>query len=126
MADSPRRFRFSLITLIVAVNAAGALMWVNMNTQHCKLAHDDAWIEKWRKGWPLVYHENWIFYGEGYTGELEATPGGTVIGALGGQSPLNIKSVLFDVSVGVALVALSAVLTEFLVRRIRKAKRHDG
>ena len=107
MTDKPRRFRFSLITLLVAVNVAGMLVWANV--------HDDSESDAYfLRGWPIQYQEPSplakmlnLFY----DGEL--TPSASV-------------TVWKNIAICGVILLSATMLTEFLVRRIRKAKRHDG
>ena len=89
----PRRFRYSLITLLVAVNVAGVLVWANIEVVevHNMVFH---------LGWPFV----WL--SEGGIKEW-------------GIHPYELVA---NVLIGIALTAFAAISSEFLVRRIRKAK----
>ncbi len=101
-----RRFQFSLLTLIVAVNVAGVLVWANVHLKDFSADIDSIEMiyHVQSQGWPLAARmiqdhtfSHWLWH----------------------NCALN------------ALIALSfltnaGLLTEFLVRRVRKAKRHDG
>ena len=118
--QSQRRFRFSLITLLVAVSVAGVLIWANVSPiqrtwvdnserRRSPLEHD-TW------GWPLAYVSEMI-------------PGQTAVGAsppLFRLIPFSWLRLLGDMVVGIGIVVLGGFMSEFLVRRFRKGQRHDG
>ena len=90
-AEAPKRRlpKFSLITLIVAVNVAGVLLWANVN------------------GRPFDWRL-WDFSGNMY---------------------IHTYHVFLDILISLIVIVAAGTLTEFLVRKLRKlrkAKRHDG
>ena len=119
----PRRLpRFSLITLLVAVNVAGVLVWANLRNQ------EEPPFALWPTvlvGWPLQYAQkptrspiidsflkdigiDWMDENMDTYTWFEWTP------------------LLGDIVICLRLTVATGLLTEFTVRRIRKAKRHDG
>ena len=103
-APTRKRFRFSLIALVVAVNVGGFMCWLNNQIHH---PHGFVWT----CGWPFA----WWYRPD--TGDLSQTEW-----ELYGQ-PYGLAG---NILVGIAIAFAAGLLTELVVRRIRKAKRHDG
>jgi len=112
-----RRFRFSLITLIVAVNVAGVLVWANVKkkeTGAIPVSGGRAY-ETMRYGWPMV---------------ACVMTRVTGLAAVRGESLTEARAwepagVLTNAVAAILAVLFFGWATEFLVRRLRKAKHHD-
>ena len=98
MPDAPaRRFRFSLITLIVAVNVAGVLLWVNWRVYEII----EAGVVCRLYGWPRV----------GYV-EFSEFP-----------SRFFYDRIMINLGAALAIILVAGLLTEIVVRRMDKKQR---
>ena len=135
MSDARKRFRFSLITLIVAVNVAGVLVWANLERTYVEPVvavpfssrpppTSFSFMTKLGRlqGWPLVIRRL-----RPTVITISSVPG-TIQGTDSSQPIWRWSWISIASNLAVAILILSAfcAITEFLVRRIRKAKRHDG
>jgi len=114
----PRRFRFSLITLIVAVNVAGVLVWANVAHRKPTLLVDDEIEPAFEQGWPATASRTYSFR------TMDKPETGDVGVFLG--SGYRISSALTNLAVALIILITLTTSTEFLARKFRKAKRHDG
>ena len=114
-APSGRRFRFSLITLLVAVNVAGVLVWANVRGRaDARYVNSFQQSERFH-GWPMVIYAKPVMILPFRIGGRSSWP-----------SAFYWDGLLNNIVVGISFIGLSSFLTEFLVRKLRKAKRHDG
>jgi len=97
--DSTKRRlpRFSFITLLVAVNVAGYLVWLNF-------LHPDG------GGWPLLAH---LVNRAGFLQFAD-------------RPVTNYSNLTINIIIGSSIVLAMAICTEFIVRKFRKAKRNDA
>ena len=122
MGDKPRRFRFSLITIIVVVNVAGLLLWANVSirTQYFLMTESGTMVPKSLPlsagAYPFIESVGWPF--ESYRGE------GTVkINSRGdsyrpkGIISSNIGALPINAVISLALLSGIAALTETFVRK---------
>ena len=127
-AKSKRRLpRFSLLTLIVAVNVAGLLLWANVTDGE---RHDEVFISHYGKisrttigqGWPfpvrLTRELVFIDRTKMSEGDIHLYEEPWIEWTLGG--------LIKNIALGLTIILIAASLTEFLVRKFRKAKRNDG
>ena len=129
--SAPSRFRFSLVTIIVAVNVAGVLIWANSRA----VAWDDVpplmfgstathpkVVRAFQYGWPFAMRErrDYMSVSIGSWVMIPRTETRWI------HTEWHMQHVAANSIIAVAIVALSCFVTELLVRRLRKAKRHDG
>ena len=101
--------RFSLITLIVAVNVAGVLVWANVAKRDQYRAIEVHGILSPQvpfkvSGFPLIHRERMH------------------VKLLGNKGTRSFASMAFNLLFAIVAICGSALLTELLVRRFRKAK----
>jgi len=122
MTEKPNRFRFSLITLVVAVNVAGVLVWANV---------------RGRTGMPEDFRSDWSYLSDRFArdGAPKHTVRGwprpayydTDFGARDAErGKFMSEGVAFNGFFAIMLLVTLGGLTELLVCKLRKAKRHDG
>ena len=110
-----KRFRFSLLSLLVGVLLAGGVGWMNMRPTVAEIPNGDVWRYY---GWP--YHT--------YT---ECTPasgatfhiwGGRIRRRMGNHIGSRWGALAADIAIGLAIVVGGTGACEWLVRRRAKAK----
>ncbi len=98
-----KRFRFSLLSLVVAVIVTGVFLWLNMTPR-------GPWFERgW--GWPRLYWY-WSDYGTVNVTTGEAT-----------HYYFDTGDLLFDAAIAIAATLLAGASAEWVIRRHRKPKR---
>ena len=132
LAPKPNRCwppRFSLITLIVAVNVAGVLLWANLRTGW---RYAD-WGERGLIDQLVVYdrHHGYTYHKpvkDHYRTLLFAgtVHGWPAVAYVEEDRKYKYAGLFLDFAVSLCLIFLTGFVTEFLVRKLRKAKRRDG
>ncbi len=121
-SDAPkRRFRFSLITLIVAVNVAGVLVWANVVVRTSDSENwDDGPIDS--RGWPFIACTDAGDISLSFLGSWSGKRDGVITSPSWNWTILSVNIVICLLA-----VVAAARLTELEVRhwRTRKAKHHD-
>ena len=111
-----KRFRFSLITLVVAVNVAGVLVWANIAV-HNPFEGKNYIVSPPRPrvfyGWPVPACARYI--------DVVPSPG-ILFGA---DYQWFVAGSICDTVFALGFIFGSGMVTEFLVRKFRKAKRHE-
>ena len=112
-ADKLRRLpRFSLITLVVAVNVAGVLVVLNIFERDHVRAYQGHGVRGSHVPFKVIGFP--LFHRERLNVEVAPPP------------ERSVGFLILDVVFALASVGIAAFLTELLVRKFRKAKRHDG
>ncbi len=137
-SDAPKRRlpRFSLITLIVAVNVAGVMVWVNLRVRTVTRILQETYEAglltitvskiKSQQGWPFMHGETLRYSWQDVAGPSRKRVTDRASETTGVIPTRWYPTALIcNLTIGVMLASLSALLTEFLVRKLRKAKRHD-
>ena len=125
-----RRLRFSLITLIVAVNVAGVLVWANVRTVYRKTTiDDDTWSHTVGQGWPFpIKADSEVWTLNPNNVPLTASfdwSGPMIMFRDADKSGWHWNALVLDLGIALSILLLATLLTELLVRKLRKAKRHD-
>ena len=102
--------KFSLATLLVAVNVAGIMVWLN-SIKHTTFTNRGTGFEdsETLEGWPLDFYASITNYDVG--------------------NPFirwYYLPLAVDIAVALLVVCVAAIVSESFVYRFRKAKRHDG
>ena len=137
------RPRISLITLIVAVNVTGVLVWANVRVDGPFLSTVDETFSypdnfQWSRcrGWPLHFQEverhDYIGYRKmrsedipkvnGRVVDYKDIPFGQFIGQAGYWRTVYLA---VNVCMALLIIGFAGLASECLVRELRKAKRHD-
>ena len=122
---TPPRFRFSLLTIIVTVNVAGVLIWANVRKVKSKdgatvVASPTSFLDYTlhTQGWPSAAIETQDPYGR-------IDPVGGRASNVDNRLVWHTRGIFINVLTAIGCLAGVAIATELLVRKLRKAKRHD-
>lgn len=127
--------RFSLLTAVVMMFAAGGLIWLNLrHDSPLDFAHTDddsvtIYVGKALNPRPSFYR-GWPFHWENRGGKTltisTETPWAEALKRINeaSQRPVvDYKSAAFDLAIALAMLAVVGVVSEFIVRRVYRSGR---
>jgi hypothetical protein len=130
------RFQFSLLTAIVAMLAAGVLLGLNMRPLEECLVYPKAFdnmIKNWQQnpsyGWPFVVLRDLGKSDGEDVDSIEYITGHSKTKKANCLHRFEKWNLVFDISIGIAILSIFAVCSESLVRRSdrrRQAKREGA